>query len=471
MPTETEISEVAAGVRLLTQRVKDLTARLEKPPVVVPAPPPPIVVAPPPAGPIEPLPKFNAGATVDLRGKRYRFTGNNFLPAGLTLTGGEFIAADDAALLRFGQDNKVRGSTLTGTLSSTQQFKLVKAGITNPTVTPLDRNKRYAVWIGDGFRKGSAHAQLWKCSASGVAVSQWMSVRGWGEIWMCLSGADGLQVKAPSNYDFSQIQVYELVNEYGAMPMSPYEQITNVSSYTSGVELTDCVFQRMKFAAFKMVFAKNNRVINPTLRFCLGGITTQDGVANAVEGGDLDLRMHDDRGLLVPSGIAVRNHGISIGSAEVSFKGVGTKIRGASWAVEHAEMAVVGQKTAITDMEIEAVHCGISNCATGGETHRNKIRLPALGFAGIELPTANESKTTGNDVYQERSAWDSYGIAGSHGNVNALIESNKIRADTGVQFTPPGAGMKIQRNDIQFFSQAFGPNLTQFAALNTARKV
>jgi hypothetical protein len=463
-----------------------------------------------------------AGAILNLGGASYRISGANVLPSDVTLNGpGTLLFTNDSDYLRFGARNKIRGVTFVGTLSSETQLAYVQQGIqtlfSSPTYedyakatldgsdfthtfsTPnltvalpsalttalgrlvvsstlaLSPSNRYCIWIDEGFVTGDAALPLQVFTVDNGGVETQFDYQSRGS-WVTFEGVYGVRFKVgcarhdhtklnlSSTFDLSKVTVLRCINDSATLSMSAaVEDGSQVGVYNvDSVVVEDCDFRMMKGASCKFVNSKRSKFRKNRLFYCLGGVTSQASVGTVISHNDLDLRVLCGTDLM-PSGVAIRNHGVTIGSnsgaAEASCRVFSNTIDGASWAVENAELGNVATRTMVIGNDINAVHCGVSNCSTRGNTSKNDITLTPLGLYGIELPTADYAKACNNTVYQECPAGASYGIGASKGNMRLVVVGNTLRANIGINITlstgtQSDHAISVSGNDIEFWTSA-----------------
>ena len=461
----------------------------------------------------------STGTTVNLSGGRFTVSGIVYMPANTTVNGpGEIIFANDSSILSVTSGSVLNNVTFTGTLSSLQQFHLLHdsmaAHFASPTfvdvgsglassvssgvlsislnsgtqrqvvssLITLNATKKYAIRVLPGFSSGNGHMSMvvTRCNASGAELGEF-NPQDVG-VWLSITGTEALKVKLGAiqlagtptgqvaTYDLSKIKIYEVINDLAAIVGgSPHQNTTNIYVGGNNPQFIDCRFQRMKFAPAKVISGTDATFLRPVVRSSLGCISSQGSTRTLIEDMNSDIRATDQHGNLVPTGIAARNHNILYSGnpqqgPETNSKVVRGVFTGASWSYECPENGNVSAGITLDELKINAEHCGVSNCATGGKTINCNIRMHPLGYMGIETPTGNGTLVQTNRIYQDSVARQSHGIAGSGGLFGAVIEDNWILAGVGIQLTIPTSdcqdrNISVRRNTIFYRVNALAYNL------------
>lgn len=465
---------------------------------------------------------INANIDVDLGGLTYKFTGSYITPANRKIKNGTIIFGSDASFIRFGAGCIVENINFVGTLTSKQQFVHTYNGVASYFASPtyqdyagttisgsdftksltgnilsinlpsgltgalarqvvssnitLNYNKRYIITIDDNFITGNGVGSMSfvKTDASGNELATYMQhddtktqlyldSASYLKIKIANARHDHTKLNLTATYDLSKIHIYELVNDLGSVNKTwNLEAGTNVSIYADSVTVQNCTFTMMKFAALKVVTGNYNKVVNNTVKWCIGGFTTQQAKSNTVSNNNIDLNFKDDAGALIPSAFAIRNHGISA-SQETDDVYIGNYINGASWAIELPPYGNLSRNTVASNNTINAVYCGISMASVNATVDGNIINLTPLGGVGIELPFSDSASVTNNAVRIAASPLNNYGIAGSgSGLEGVVIRGNYVKANTGIHFAAPvvtGKNIIINGNTIDYRNDGIYTNI------------
>lgn len=391
-------------------------------------------------------------------------------------TGGAIISGTDFI-------HSLDGSVLSVSLGAGFAGFAVTRTITSAPIA-LDPAKRYVInpladfYAGDGGRAPRFLAY----DAAGNLLGDYPFERSGN--FMMIRGASSLRVElgvqrwdtTANNltcaYDLSKIEIYELVNDLATLPLvSPVESSSPLFfSFCDRVKVRRCSFEMIERAAVKTVSCASPTFERNRIRFCYGGIGTQDSTGETrVVYNDIDLRMAIESGGMLGQR-ALRTHCVS-SPREQNITVAYNVMRGASWACEILNYNDNWRHHVVYN-DIEAEMQGVSGVVGGWSSEQpnvirgNTIRLTSMCSHGIEM--------SANELYRCRTDCDDNvvmiagigvggpAIAGSGSFVSLNIRRNILHATAGIvvvqsqgkvhaidnSIQHAGVGIRIGNNDV-----------------------